>query len=63
MSRCPKADALRISWYMTKSELDRYLLESHLRTCDKCRNEMSDLTAQAKRAEMPSLDDKAMEEE
>jgi predicted anti-sigma-YlaC factor YlaD len=41
---------------MTKSELDRYLLENHLRTCDKCRQEMTELTAQAKRAEMPEME-------
>ena len=56
MSRCPKADALRIAWYLSRRELDKWLLENHLSVCPVCREIMLDLTAQARQAEMPELE-------
>ena len=57
MSRCPTADRLRIQWYMSRSELDKYLLENHLSVCPVCREIMIDLTAQARQAEMPEMEE------
>lgn len=57
MSRCPKADALRIAWYVSKQQLDKQILESHLSSCPVCREIMIDLTAQAQAANMPEMEE------
>ena len=57
MSRCREADRLRMNWYQMRDELSRLLYEEHRRNCPVCREIMIDLTAQARQAEMPELEE------